>query len=81
MKTLIFRAYDLCIEIKDRNEELDFLKDTFIANDYAVEVVDRIFDDYVPQKYTTDENEQKRKAQLDFTRSLYVPYIKGFQIC
>ena len=33
MKTLIFRAYDLCTEIKDRNEELDFLNDTFIAYD------------------------------------------------
>ena len=47
MKTLIFRAYDLCTEVKDRNEELHFLKDTFIANDYPVEVVDRIFDNYV----------------------------------
>ena len=78
MKTLIFRAYDLCTEIKDRNEELDFLKDTFIANDYPVEVVDRIFDNYIPQKYRTNENEQKVKPQLDSSRSLYVPYVRGF---
>ena len=59
IKTLIFRAYDLCTEIKERNEDLDFLKDIFIANDYPVEVVDRIFDNYIPQKYRTNENEQK----------------------
>ena len=34
IKTLIFRVYDLCTEIKDRNKELEFLKDTFIANDF-----------------------------------------------
>ena len=78
MKTLIFRAYDLCTEVKDRNEELDFLKDTFIANDYPVEVVDRIFDNYIPKKYRTNENEQKVKPQLDSSRSLYVPYVRGF---
>ena len=78
MKTLIFRAYGLCTEVKDRNDELDFLKDIFIVNDYPFEVVDRIFDNYVPQKYRTDENEQKLNPQLDFTRSLYVLCIKGF---
>ena len=26
IKTLIFRAYDLCTEIKDSNEELEFQK-------------------------------------------------------
>ena len=78
MKTLIFRAYDLCTEIKDRNEDLDFLKDTFITNDYPVEVVDKIFDNYIPWKYRTNENEQKVKPQLDCSRSLYVPYVRGF---
>ena len=35
MKTLIYRAYDLCTlrEDIDREEELEFLKDTSIAND------------------------------------------------
>ena len=43
IKTLIFRAYDLCTEIIDCNEELEFLKDTFIANDFPINIVDRIF--------------------------------------
>ena len=54
LKTLIFRAYDLCTKIKDRNEELEFLKDTFIANDIPINSVDRIFQKYIPQKYRTD---------------------------
>ena len=55
---------------------MDYLKDTFIANDYPVEVVDRIVDNYIHQKYRT--NEQKVKPQLDSFRSLYVPYVRGF---
>ena len=52
IKTLIFRAYayDLCTEIKDRNEELEFLKDTFIANDFPMKIVDNIFQKYIPHK-------------------------------
>ena len=38
IKTLIFRAYDLCTEIKDSNEELELLKDTFIANDFPINI-------------------------------------------
>ena len=53
IKIPIFRAYDLCTEIKDRNEELEFLKDTFIANDIPINIVDRIFQKYI-QKYRTD---------------------------
>ena len=40
--------HDLCTEMKDRGEELDFFKDTFIANDYPIEIVHRIFKSYVP---------------------------------
>ena len=32
IKTLIFQAYDLCALPKDRDDELDFLSDTFISN-------------------------------------------------
>ena len=42
IKTLIFRAYDLCTQIKGRNEELEFMKDTFIANDFPINIADRI---------------------------------------
>ena len=50
-----FTAYDLCTEINDRNEELEFLKDTFIANDFPINIADRIFQKYVyiPHKYRT----------------------------
>ena len=64
IKTLIFRAYDLCTEIKDRNEELEFLKDTFIANDIPINIVDRIFQKYIPQKYRTDGEKIRKRHQL-----------------
>ena len=64
IKTLIFRAYDLCTEIKDRNEELEFLKDTFIANDFPINIVDRIFQKYIPHKYRTDGKENTKRHQL-----------------
>ena len=43
MKTLIFRAYELCTLKEHQEEELDFLKNTFIANDCPIKVVDRVF--------------------------------------
>jgi len=67
IKTLIFRAYDLCTEImicKDSNEELEFLKDTFIANDFSINIVDRIFQKYIPQKYRTDGEKIRKRHQL-----------------
>jgi len=64
IKTLIFRAYDLCTEIKDRNEELEFLKDTFIANDIPINIVDRTFQKYIPQKYRTDGEKIRERHQL-----------------
>jgi len=47
MKTLIFRAYELCTLTEDWEEALDFLKDAFIANDCPVKVVDRVFGKYI----------------------------------
>ena len=64
IKTLIFRAYDLCTEIKDHNEELEFLEDTFIANDFPINIVDRIFQKYIPHKYRTDGKKMRKKHQL-----------------
>jgi len=78
IKTLIFRAYDLCTEIKDSNEELEFLKDTFIANDFPINIVDRIFQKYIPHKYRTDGKENTQKTPIDFEKSFRVPYEKRF---
>ena len=38
-----------------KSKELEFLKDTFIANDIPINIVDRIFQKYIPQKYRTDQ--------------------------
>ena len=79
IKTLLFRAYDLCTEIKDSNEELEFLKDTFIANDIPINIVDRIFQKYIPRKYRTDGKKiRKRHWSIDFEKSFKVPYEKRF---
>ena len=43
MKIRTFRAYSKCTAVKDQDEELDFFKDTFIANGYPLEIVDRVF--------------------------------------
>ena len=66
IKTPIFRAYDLCTEIKDSNEELEFLRDTFIANDFLINIVDSIFQKYIPRKYRTDGRENTQKTPIDF---------------
>ena len=54
---------------EDLKEELLFLKDTFIANDFPPKVVDRVFASYKPDQ--KEENEQ-----FDYT--LTVPFIPGF---
>ena len=43
MKTLIFRAHELCDLEQDKEEELQFLKNTFISNDFPPQVVDKVF--------------------------------------
>ena len=52
-----------CTQIQDRNEEL---KDTFIANDFPINIVDRIFQKYIPHKYRTDGRENTQKTPIDF---------------
>ena len=52
-------------EIKNRNEELEFLKHTFIANDIPINIVDRIFQKYI-QKYRTDGKENTQNTPIDF---------------
>ena len=78
MKTLIYRAYDLCTLREDREEELEFLKDTFIANDCPVKVVDSVFQKYIPHKYKPQPNKEKPKHQIDFDKVINLPFIRGF---
>ena len=47
------------------NEELEFLKDTFIANDFPINIVDRIFQKYILHKYRTDGKENTQKTPID----------------
>ena len=78
IKTPIFRAYDLCTEINDNNDELEFLKDTFIANDFPINIVDRIFQKCIPHECRTDGKENTQNTPIDFEKSFKVPYVKGF---
>ena len=65
MKTLIFRAHKLCDLPEDLQEELLFLKDTFISNDFPPKVVDRVFASNKPE------------AQA-FNYTLAIPFVPGF---
>ena len=66
MKTLIYRAYGLCTRNRNREEELEFLKDTFIANACPVNVLDSVLKKYIPHKNKTQPNKEKSKHQIDF---------------
>jgi hypothetical protein len=70
MKTLIFRAHKLCDLPEDLQEELLFLKDTFISNDFPPKVVDRVFASYKP-------GGEKDNAQ-SFNYTLTLPFVPGF---
>ena len=75
MKTLIHRAYDLCTLETDREEEIEFLKDTSIANDFLVETVDNVFYKYKPE---TLKGEQDNKPPIIFDNIIKVPFIQSF---
>ena len=70
MKTLIFRAHKLCDLPEDLQEELLFLKDTFISNDFPPKVVDRVFASYKP-------GGEKDNTQ-SFNYTLTLPFGPGF---
>ena len=80
MKTLIHGAYDLCTLEIDREEEIEFLKDTFIANDFPIETVDSVFSKYIPDKYEPEtlKGEQDNKPPIIFVNVIIVPLIQGF---
>ena len=69
MKTLIFRAHKLCDLQEDLQDELLFLKGTFISNDFPPRVVDRIFSTYKP-------GEKQKMESFDYT--LCLPFVPGF---
>ena len=72
MKTLIFRAHELCDLEQDKQEELQFLKNTFISNDFPPQVVDKVFH--------TCKSGQKKNHHEDAnpTQTICVPYVPGF---
>ena len=73
MKTLIFRAHELCDLEQDKQEELQFLKNTFISNDFPPQVVDQVFHTYKPgQKNNQDEDTKP-------TETICVHMYQGFQ--
>ena len=49
---------------------------TFIANDFPINIVDRIFKKYIPHKYRTDGKENTQKTPIDFEKSFKVPCVK-----
>ena len=78
MQSLIHRAYDLCTLQEVRKDELEFLKDTFIANDCPVTVVDEVFKNYIPRKYNPMMENKEKGEQDDFGNIINLPFIKGF---
>ena len=65
----MYRAYDLCTLKEDRNEELEFLKNTFIVNDCPPRLVDEIFKKYIPCRhnanYDIDSTKEEKKEDLN----------------
>ena len=61
-----------------QKSKIAILKDTFIANDFPINIVDRVFQKYIPHKYTTDGRENTQKTPIDFEKSFKIPYVKGF---
>ena len=78
MKSLIYRAYDLCTLKEDRDEELEFLKDTFIANDCPARLGDGRFKKYIPRRHDANYDNTKEEKQEDFEKVLNLTFIKVF---
>ena len=54
IKSLIYRAHNLCTLKEDRHKEMEFLKNTFIATDCPPRLVDVIFKKYIPRRQDTN---------------------------
>ena len=81
LKGLINRAYRLCDLEDDLNEELDLLRDIFIANGYPVKRVEQTIKDYQP-KCQGDDNmdvydRMVRDNKFSGRNAICVPYIPG----
>ena len=57
---------------------MEFLKDTFIANDCPVTVVDEVFKNYIPRKYNPMMKNKEKGEQDDFGNVINLLFIKGF---
>ena len=72
MKTLIFREHKLCDLKQDKQEELRFLKHTFISTDFPPQVVDQVFHTYRPGQKKNQNDDAKP------TQTKCVPYAPDF---
>ena len=63
---------------EDRDEELEFLKNTFIANDCPPKLVDGIFKKYIPFRDDANYDNTKEEKKEDFEKVLNLPFIEGF---
>ena len=70
----------MCTLEIEREEEIEVLKDTFIANDFPIETVDSVFSKYIPDKYEPEtlKGEQDNNPPIIFVNVIIVPLIQGF---
>ena len=70
MKTLIFQPHKLSDLEQDKQQELKFLKNTFISNDFPPQVVDKVF---------THKSGQKKDIQsrcgCSPAQTIYIPNV------
>jgi hypothetical protein len=68
------------MHLGNREKEIEFLKDTFIANDFPIETVDSVFSKYIPDKYEPEtlKGEQDNNPPIIFVNVIIVPLIQGF---
>jgi len=78
LKGLLYRAYKLCDEPEDQKEEIDFLTDIFISNDYPPEEVDRIVLNYRPKVENDIENDEVKDEEAKKDDVLCLPYVPKY---
>ena len=62
----------------DRDDELDFLKDTFIFDDCPPRLGDGVFKKYIPPRHDAYSEGAKEENQKDFEKVLNLPFIQDF---
>ena len=73
LKGLLYIAYKLCDEPEDLQEEIDFLTDIFIANDYQPEEVDKIVLTYSPKERDSNDDVMDEETKKDDV--ICIPYV------